>query len=139
MANPDRVRLLGLIRHDALGNCPPDRWPFTETPRDVRSLTRDAIYPIPVALLDRIDGDLPGWLSHDELAHERRFAELCAGRNSVGVFLGKFVGHDFLLHDPMPSAAELYRLLDGERHFDNRAQLENSLRSANERLQPLNE
>ena len=139
MANPDRVRLLGLIRQDAVENCLPVRWPFTVALPDLRSLTRDAVYAIPVELLERIDGDLPNWLSPAELAQERRFAELCAGRNSVGVFLGEFVGHDFLLHDPMPSSAELYRLLDGERHFANRAQLENSLRSANERLQPLNE
>jgi hypothetical protein len=139
MANSDRVRLLGLIQQDAVENWPPERWPFTLPLADLRSLTRAAVYAIPVALLERIDGDLPNWLSPAELAQERRFAELCAGRNSVGVFLGDFVGHDLLLCDPMPSSAELFRLLDGEKRFDNRAQLENSVRSANERLQPLNE
>ena len=134
MANPDRVRLLGLIRQDAVENCPPVRWPFTVTPPDLRSLTRDAVYAIPVELLQRIDGDLPNWLSPAELAQER-----LRWSNSVGVFLGEFVGHDFLLHDPMPSSAELYRLLDGETHFANRAELDNSVRCANERLQPLNE
>jgi hypothetical protein len=39
----------------------------------------------------------------------------------------------------MPSPAELYRWLDGERHFANRAQLESSVRCAAERLRPLNE
>jgi hypothetical protein len=57
----------------------------------------------------------------------------------VAVFLGDFVGHDFLLHDPMPSAVELYRLMNEEKHFANRAQLESSVRCANERLQPINE
>ncbi len=88
MANPDRVRLLGLIRQDAVENCPPERWPFTVTPPDLRSLTRDAVYAIPVELLARIDGDLPNWLFPAELAQERRVAELCAGRTPRACFWG---------------------------------------------------
>src|SRR5690348_5548027 len=114
MANSGRVRLLEVIRQDGVENWAPDRWPFTVAPAHLRSLTRDAAYAIPVELLERIEDDLPTWLSPAELAQERRFAELCAERNSVCLFLGDFVGHDLLLHDPMPSMAEFYRLPDAE-------------------------
>jgi len=56
MPNPDRVRLLGLIRRDAVENCSPERWPFTVALAKLRSLTRNPVYAIPLGLLERIAG-----------------------------------------------------------------------------------